>query len=64
MTNDGFIELTSTDGQTLIVRKSQVNAFEVVPASQRVDGHVKVYVGGFKFLIQIDKDELMRLLTT
>jgi hypothetical protein len=60
--SDPFIELVSTENQTVFVRKSSVGAFEVVPASNRVDGHIKLYVGGFKFLIQIDKDELLKKL--
>ena len=28
-------------------------------ASQRVDGHVKIFIQGFKFTIQIEKDELL-----
>lgn len=54
-----FVELKSTDNTTVYVRKEAVSAFEVVPASQRVDGHVKIFVGGFKFLIAIDKDDLL-----
>jgi hypothetical protein len=54
-----FVELKSTDGQVVYVRPQAVGALEVVPASARVDGHIKVYVGGFKFLIQADPDELL-----
>ena len=59
---DNFIEFKSTDQQTVYIRKAAVQAFEVVPSSQRVEGHIKVYVGGFKFLLQIDKDELLKKL--
>ena len=59
---DGFIELQSTENQIVYVRKSAVGAFEVVPASSRVEGHIKLYVGGYKFLVQVEKDELLRLL--
>jgi hypothetical protein len=58
-----FIELKTTENQTLHVRPEQVGAFEVVPASNRVEGHVKLFIGGYKFLIQIEKDELMKLLS-
>ncbi|MBX7231305.1 MAG: hypothetical protein K1X29_04370 [Bdellovibrionales bacterium] len=57
-----FIELKSTDNTVVVIRKEAISAFEVVPASQRVEGHVKVFVGGFKFLISIDKEEFIRLL--
>jgi hypothetical protein len=57
-----FIELKSTDNQTLFVRRESVAAFEVVPASQHVEGHIKLYIGGFKFLVQIEKDELLKQL--
>lgn len=56
---DGFIELKSTEGQTLIVRKSAVGAIEVAPPTTHVEGHVKLYVGGQKFLIQGDKNEIL-----
>lgn len=57
-----FIELKSTEGQTVFVRKEAVGAFEVVPASNRVEGHIKIFIGGFKFLVQIEKDELIQQL--
>lgn len=59
---DGFVELKSTENQMVYVRKSAVGAFEVVPASTRVEGHIKLYVSGQKFLIQVDKDDLLRQL--
>lgn len=58
-----FIELKSTDNTTIYVRREAVGAFEVVPASARVEGHVKLFIGGFKFLISIDKDELLKKLS-
>lgn len=57
-----FVELKSTDNTLLFVRKEAVSAFEVVPPSQRVDGHVKIFIGGFKFLIASDKDDLLKKL--
>lgn len=57
---DQFIELKTTEGQMLFVRREAIEAFEVVTASARVEGHIKLYIGGFKFLIQADKDELFR----
>jgi hypothetical protein len=59
---DEFVELKSTENQTVYVRPEAVGAFEVVPASNRVEGHVKIFIGGFKFLVQIEKDELLRKL--
>lgn len=56
---EDFIELRTTEGQILIVRKDAVGAFEVAPATARVEGHIKIYLQGFKFTIQIDKDELL-----
>lgn len=61
MQND-FIELKSTENQTVFVRREAVGAFEVVPASNRVEGHIKIFVDGFKFLVQADKDELLKQL--
>lgn len=57
-----FIELKSTENQVIFVRKDAVGAFEVVPASARVEGHIKLFIGGFKFLVQGDKDELLKKL--
>lgn len=54
-----FVELKSTENQTVFIRPEAVGAFEVVPASQRVDGHVKIFIQGFKFTIQIEKEELL-----
>ena len=54
-----FIELKSTEGQTIFVRKEAIGAFEVAPATARVEGHIKVYVQGFKFTVQGEKEELL-----
>lgn len=59
---DEFIELQSTENQTLYVRREAVGAFEVVPPSNRVEGHIKLYIEGFKFLVQIEKDQLLKQL--
>lgn len=58
-----FIELKSTENQTIFLRREAIGAFEVVPASARVEGHVKIFIGGFKFLVQIEKDELIKKLS-
>lgn len=55
-----FIELKTTDNAIIYLRKSAILGFEVVPASQRVEGHIKVFVGGFKFPIAIEKDEFLK----
>lgn len=57
-----FIELKTTENQTIYVRAEAVGAIEVVPASNRVEGHIKIFIGGFKFLIQGDKDQLLQQL--
>ncbi|MGE0527991.1 MAG: hypothetical protein AB7G93_11110 [Bdellovibrionales bacterium] len=57
-----FLELKTTEGQTLYVRREAVSAFEVAPASARVEGHIKLFVGGFKFLVQIETKELLEKL--
>lgn len=59
-----FIELKSTENQLVYLRPEAILGFEVVPSSQRAEGHVKIFVGGFKFLIQIEKDELLTKLNT
>ncbi|MGE0764436.1 MAG: hypothetical protein AB7N80_14265 [Bdellovibrionales bacterium] len=60
--NPEFMELKTTDNTTIYVRKDAVGAFEVVPPSQRVDGHIKVFIGGFKFLVVGDKEEIFKKL--
>jgi hypothetical protein len=55
-----FIELKSTENQTLFIRKDAIGAFEVVPPSARVEGHIKIFIGGFKFLVQGTKEELIQ----
>lgn len=57
-----FIELKTTENQTIYVRAEAVGAFEVVPASNRVEGHIKIFIGGFKFLIQGEKEHLLQQL--
>ncbi len=57
MSSSQFVEVKTTEGQVLFLRKSAVGAVELVPGSVRVDGHLKVFVEGFKFLIIADKDE-------
>lgn len=59
-----FVELKSTENQTVYVRREAVSAIEVVPASNRVEGHIKLYIAGFKFLIQGDIQELMQKLNS
>ena len=59
---EAYVELKSTENQTVLVKPSAVGAVEVVPASNRVEGHIKLYVQGAKFLIQGDKDEVLKKL--
>lgn len=60
--NQDFLELKTTENQLIYIRPEQVGAFEVVPASQRVEGHIKIFIGGFKYTVQIEKDELIKKL--
>lgn len=62
MSNDAFIELKTTENQTLFVRRDAIGAFEVAASTAHVEGHIKVYVSGFKFLVQAEKDELLKQL--
>jgi hypothetical protein len=63
MSKDAFIELKTTENQTLFVRKESVGAFEVAASTAHVEGHIKVYVAGFKFLVQAEKDVLLQQLS-
>ena len=58
-----FVEMTSTDNQKLYVRKEAVAALEVAPPSARVEGHIKLYTAGYKFLIQGNIEEILRKLS-
>lgn len=62
MGND-FVELKTTENQTLIVRKDNVGAIEVVHATTHIEGHIKLYIGAFKFSIQGSKEELLQKLS-
>lgn len=59
-----FIELKTTENQTIFVRREAVGAFEVVNASSHIEGHIKLFIGGYKFLVQADKDELLKKLSS
>lgn len=60
-----FIELKTTENQTLYIRRELVGAIEIVPASARVDGHIKLYMGAFKFSVTgEDKDSMLKKLST
>ena len=55
-----FIELKTTENQILYVRREAVGAFEIATASVRVEGHIKIFIGGFKFTVQGTKEELLQ----
>lgn len=57
-----FIEVTTNDNQKLFLNPSLISACEGVVGSARVEGHTKVYSGGFKFLVQEDVEELLKRL--
>lgn len=57
-----FLPLKSTENQTVYIRKEAIGGFEVVPGTQHVEGHIKLFVSGYKFLVQADKDELLKQL--
>lgn len=57
---DEFVKMRTTEAQTVYLRKQAVDAVEEVPASARVEGHSKVYVAGFKFLISETAEEVLK----
>lgn len=57
-----FLEVRSTEGQKLLLRKDAIRVFEVVQGSSRVEGHVNVYLEGFKFMVAMQKEDLLSLL--
>ncbi len=62
MEDKNYVEVKTTDNQTLFVRNNAVDAFEVVPSSTRVEGHLKVYISGFKFLVKEEPEEFLKKL--
>lgn len=62
MESKKYSEFKTTDNQTIYIHRDSVEAFEVVTASARVEGHIKVYVGGFKFLVKEDPEEFLKKL--
>jgi hypothetical protein len=61
--SDEFVEVISTDNQKVYIRKELVGALEVVTPSARVEGHIKLYTSGFKFLIKDEIEDLLRKLS-
>jgi|FLYM01.1.fsa_nt_gi hypothetical protein len=64
MKKTDFVEVKTTDNQTLFVLPQAIGAFEVVLPSQRVEGHLKVYIGGFKFLVKEEPEEFLKKLSS
>ena len=59
---DDYIEVKTTDNQRLFLNPNLVSAVEAAQSSARVEGHTKVYSGGFKFLVQEEMPELLKKL--
>ncbi len=56
-----FLELKTTDNQKVWIRKDAVEALEEQPSTARAPGHMKVYLGSYKFLIlDHTPDELIK----
>ncbi len=58
----GFIEVKTTDNQSVALHVNSIIAIEVVPASVRVDGHIKVFVSSFKWQVQEDPEKFLQRL--
>ncbi len=58
-----FVELKTTENQTIYVRKDSIGGFEVVNSSAHVEGHIKLFIGGFKFLVQGNKEDMLAKLS-
>lgn len=57
-----LVEVKTTDNLKIWLNPDQVSALEEVPSSARVEGHTKVYSGGFKFLVQEELAGLIKKL--
>lgn len=55
-----FVELKTTEGQSLWIKPDALSAIEEGVTSQRVEGNVKIYIDGFKFLIAENKDQILK----
>jgi hypothetical protein len=60
--NSDFIEVQTTENQPILIRKDQVGAIESVAPMARTPGHLRVYVAGYKFLLQISKEDFLKKL--
>ncbi len=57
-----FMELKTTDNQLVQIRRSAVGAVEEVPGTSRSGGHLRVYVGGYRFSIEAKVEDVMEKL--
>ena len=46
-----FIKVVTTDHQIVYLNKNNIQGIEPVPASSRGSEHVRVYAGGYKWVI-------------
>ena len=60
--NKDFIKITTKDKTPTYIRKSQVTAVEIVPATSRAEGFLKVYVPGYHFSLNMDLEEFENLM--
>jgi|GEM_PF-1752776 hypothetical protein len=60
MESKNLVEVKTTDHQTLYIQPSAVGAIEVVPSTQHVEGHLKVFISGFKFLIKEEAEVFLK----
>lgn len=59
---NGFVEVTTTDNTTTLLKVDQIAAIEEVHASKRAEGYLKIYVAGYSFGIKMDKAEFLKLI--
>ncbi|HAG90349.1 MAG TPA: hypothetical protein DCL41_00670 [Bdellovibrionales bacterium] len=57
-----LVEFKTTDNQVVYLCPEHVGAIEVVHGSARVEGHLKVFASGFKFLIKEELEDFLKKL--
>lgn len=60
--SESFVEFKTVDNQNVHIRKTAVDAVEEAPATVRAPGHVKLYVGAYKFLIDGKLEDVLKKL--
>ena len=56
------MKLKTTDSQLVQIRLTSVGALEEVTGTSRSSGHLRIYVGGYRFSVEAKMEEVMEIL--